>query len=951
MARKVRQVSRIDDPQIEAQIQEIMRVINDTGDEVTEHGQRANPHYTRPEDIFSDKPESPVFDTCDFIWNITARWHRAQGATFYELRVDGNWGQASGRLYYGSSLTYSFTPTHRNYTLYLKSVNAAGIYSDGYATITITKDTPGTPDPPTLTPYFNSILIEINPISDYGILGYYTYVTEGEKVSKIPVDLQRGMAYAVASGITISVQVSAYDILGEGGKSTSAEATPKKLEPVDIPEHIMDKSKLSEELSRWIDDTELGVGEAKSAIDTLSDQITLKVQKRVSDDKNVVTGIGVAIDDENVSEVGVLADRFKIYGSVDGEAFTVFAVDTSVEPPKVYIIGDLLADGSISGKKLMADALTSRNFNDTQGSQFDLESGTLKLGGALNPKLSFDGDNLKLIGSVVQSPSGVESRIPVWRGAYVPSETYFQGDVVTYDGSTWICQNDNTTGIVPESGTNWQMYAAKGDTGEPGIPGQPGQPGQPGKDAPIMTYQGEFDPTKTYYNNATRRDGVHYKVAGEDNEYWLYKGTDGSYGEWDINNWQPFGAEFDSVATKILLTDDATITKRLFVEEEGEIIAGGGAVTIGKGGMSVRQKVSDTDDLKITTDTYLDRDRSDLNHGTDAWLFCSGDFDPMLKIPLPQGITSVQSAKLMLYVTRLVNYTSDGDCWNIQALGNDWDHLSVTRDNFTPVLVGDMLTYTPDEAYDEFVEFDITPIVNSWLAGDYPNYGIILSQGINGDEFEFASADNTNTNFRPYVAYEYAGSSSYEERISQGDIGGKPWGALGAPLPAGTVGLWGAAGSGLFLNDYIKIAGIYRVYAHYWGNPYGDDGALQGAVGTVRTVLDSVIDIPNFKPIKLLPGKAIVLLLFPDHYLNFLNCAFFDFKYGIQTESGYNTSIIDAGYEELVISNLTLAVQQRVIIVRVASEDELGLGTDAFFPCTAVLIETDSPVVLEEVRT
>lgn len=90
------------------------------------------------------------------------------------------------------------------------------------------------------------------------------------------------------------------------------------------------------------------------------------------------------------------------------------------------------------------------------------------------------------------------------------------------------------------------------------VGGNDGSPGTPG---PGIVYRGDFDSTgNTYYfNNSIRRDVVKYQ-----NVYYIYKGTDNQAKySWNSNDWESFGATFSSVATKILLTENATIIKNL----------------------------------------------------------------------------------------------------------------------------------------------------------------------------------------------------------------------------------------------------------------------------------------------------------------------------------------------------------------------------------------------------
>jgi len=113
------------------------------------------------------------------------------------------------------------------------------------------------------------------------------------------------------------------------------------------------------EIEQDVDSITQTVGDSESGlvsqVSQLADEITLKVQRRTSDGKLIVTGMGVAIDEEGQSEVAVLADRFRILGDVDGENQPVFGVDT--QTGKVYVLGDLIAEGLIRATEVQAEVI------------------------------------------------------------------------------------------------------------------------------------------------------------------------------------------------------------------------------------------------------------------------------------------------------------------------------------------------------------------------------------------------------------------------------------------------------------------------------------------------------------------------------------------------------------------------------------------------------------------
>lgn len=85
-----------------------------------------------------------------------------------------------------------------------------------------------------------------------------------------------------------------------------------------------------------------------------------------------------------------------------------------------------------------------------------------------------------------------------------------------------------------------------------------GRDGQDGKSyAPVMVYRGVYSASKTYYGNANRLDcvksGDTYYIARID------AGTFSNVAPPNTNKWNSFGASFESVATNLLLAENANI--------------------------------------------------------------------------------------------------------------------------------------------------------------------------------------------------------------------------------------------------------------------------------------------------------------------------------------------------------------------------------------------------------
>ncbi len=205
------------------------------------------------------KPANVVWGDCNFSDTVNLTWLPVLGKDIagYEVRLENaNWGALNEALVYrGSELEYHLTPTQRNYVFYIKAFDRHGNYSEQATSKSLSLPIPTTPSQPLVESFFNSIKISPIPLNNPAIKGYYVYVTEGTKTDKIPLLTGGVIAYALPVEATITIQVSAYDVLGEGAKCEPIQATTLPLQKTDIPDNIIDPSKLTKELSEKIDST------------------------------------------------------------------------------------------------------------------------------------------------------------------------------------------------------------------------------------------------------------------------------------------------------------------------------------------------------------------------------------------------------------------------------------------------------------------------------------------------------------------------------------------------------------------------------------------------------------------------------------------------------------------------------------------------------------------------
>lgn len=124
-----------------------------------------------------------------------------------------------------------------------------------------------------------------------------------------------------------------------------------------------------------------------------------------------------------------------------------------------YIVGDTIKTGRIQ-------SMDAQNY-------FDLTHGKFNLGNATSG-LDWDvtkDDTLTIRGGIAVNPGGNEEPIGVFRGEYNSTATYYEGDTVTFQGSTYKVISDTpiTNSEPSETNSDYKLLAAKGETGSGGI--------------------------------------------------------------------------------------------------------------------------------------------------------------------------------------------------------------------------------------------------------------------------------------------------------------------------------------------------------------------------------------------------------------------------------------------------------------------------------------------------
>ena len=161
------------------------------------------------------------------------------------------------------------------------------------------------------------------------------------------------------------------------------------------------------------------------------------------------------------------------------------------------------------------------------------------------------GENIYIKGHLVQVSGEEETLVAVYRGEWDENVKYYYNNQVTHNGSTYACTKFDThvVGKEFEPGVEtegiWIIFAEKGEDGKKGEDGV----------APL--YKGEWSSTKEYFYgkaiDVVKYGGIYY-LAKKNASQNINKvpGTDTDF-------WEPFGANFESVATSLLLAQNGTI--------------------------------------------------------------------------------------------------------------------------------------------------------------------------------------------------------------------------------------------------------------------------------------------------------------------------------------------------------------------------------------------------------
>lgn len=183
----------------------------------------------------------------------------------------------------------------------------------------------------------------------------------------------------------------------------------------------------------------------------------------------------------------------------------------------------------------------------------------------------------------------------------------------------------------------------------------------------------------------------------------------------------------------------------------------------------------------VAADTYISTTNTSVNYGTATTLNIGPTSSALIQVDLsalPSGLVAsdIQKATLTVYVNKV--YVSGA--LDISQVTSPWFETGVTQ-NTAPTTATPFATAVPVTSSGSFVTFDITSLVQQWLTGSSPNYGVEITAAL--------AQPNTTVNLDSKEAITTSHSAFADVELASGAPGPTgPTGPTGATGPAGPAG-------------------------------------------------------------------------------------------------------------------------------------------------------------------
>ncbi len=227
----------------------------------------------------------------------------------------------------------------------------------------------------------------------------------------------------------------------------------------------------------------------------------------------------------------------------------------------------------------------------------------------------------------------------------------------------------------------------------------------------------------------------------------------------------------------------------------------------------------------LVGDTQINSAAGNTNYGQSTTLNVNSSTQTLLQFDiasvLPNGTTAAQvlRARLIVFPSTL---TTSGTT-NVYQVTSSWKEGSVTYGT-KPTLASAAATSSGTSAVNNYIDFDITKVVQSWITTPADNFGVEL-RSAGSVSITLDSKENTNTSHPAVLEIALSGPEG-----PAGPAGAK--GATGATGPAGPKGSTGATG------PQGPAGGInlpYSTYGYENGYPVFEIQNLGTATGYYQT--------------------------------------------------------------------------------------------------------------------
>ncbi len=168
-----------------------------------------------------------------------------------------------------------------------------------------------------------------------------------------------------------------------------------------------------------------------------------------------------------------------------------------------------------------------------------------------------------------------------------------------------------------------------------------------------------------------------------------------------------------------------------------------------------------TENTARIDDTHISEENPNTNYATDTAFdvrestgySMRGLFYFSMKVLEDLGITNVTKAEFHLYATRALSteayvYKVNGPSWS--EAWPTWTNMSASYDPTSKVTA----TITPANPYNQWIKWNITTILNGWLASPANNFGLMLINAPGGDIMSVLSTENGDVALRPMIVVE-----------------------------------------------------------------------------------------------------------------------------------------------------------------------------------------------------